>query len=216
MRGQATLGPPIRPCSAWGLPCPLRFRRGGALLPHPFTLTPVLSGAVYSLRHFPSRYHGRALPGMPPVVESGPSSETGASADAHLLQPRQAYHRTRCVYRRRKPMSATLDVARRVNGCCGLGEKRRGAETQSFNPSWRCHSDALGFASDGPFLTDPFLIFLCGSAREDGWAGSASPRFLVGGRTPEENRLPWLCQGGFDMTVSGSISQRGPPTQVMA
>jgi len=39
MRGQATLGPPIRPCSAWGLPCPLRFRRGGALLPHPFTLT---------------------------------------------------------------------------------------------------------------------------------------------------------------------------------
>ena len=92
MRGQATLGPPIRPCSAWGLPCPLRFRRGGALLPHPFTLTPVLSGAVYSLRHFPSRCHGRALPGMPPVVESGPSSETGVSADARLLQPRQGYH----------------------------------------------------------------------------------------------------------------------------
>jgi hypothetical protein len=40
MRGQATLGPPIRPCSARGLPCPPRFRRGGALLPHPFTLTP--------------------------------------------------------------------------------------------------------------------------------------------------------------------------------
>jgi len=44
IRGQATLGPPIRPCSAWGLPCPLRFRRGGALLPHPFTLTPGLTG----------------------------------------------------------------------------------------------------------------------------------------------------------------------------
>jgi len=44
MRGQTTLGPPIRPCSAWGLPCPLRFRRGGALLPHPFTLTPGLTG----------------------------------------------------------------------------------------------------------------------------------------------------------------------------
>jgi len=40
LRGQTTLGPPIRPCSAWGLPCPLRLRRGGALLPHPFTLTP--------------------------------------------------------------------------------------------------------------------------------------------------------------------------------
>ena len=38
MRGQETLGPPIRPCSAWGLPCPLRLRRGGAVLPHPFTL----------------------------------------------------------------------------------------------------------------------------------------------------------------------------------
>jgi len=40
MRGQVTLDSPIRPCSAWGLPCPLRFRRSGALLPHPFTLTP--------------------------------------------------------------------------------------------------------------------------------------------------------------------------------
>jgi len=40
VRGQASLGPPIRSCSAWGLPCPLRLRRGGALLPHPFTLTP--------------------------------------------------------------------------------------------------------------------------------------------------------------------------------
>ena len=44
MRGQATLDPPIWPCSAWGLPCLLRFRRSGALLPHPFTLTPGRSG----------------------------------------------------------------------------------------------------------------------------------------------------------------------------
>ena len=40
LRGQATLGSPTRPCSARGLPCPLRLRRSGALLPHPFTLTP--------------------------------------------------------------------------------------------------------------------------------------------------------------------------------
>ena len=39
-RGRATLDSPIRSCSAWGLPCPLRHRKGGALLPHPFTLTP--------------------------------------------------------------------------------------------------------------------------------------------------------------------------------
>jgi len=30
---------PTRSCSRWGLPCPPRRRRGGALLPHPFTLT---------------------------------------------------------------------------------------------------------------------------------------------------------------------------------
>ena len=39
IRGQATLDSPIWPCSAWGLPCLLRLRRSGALLPHPFNLT---------------------------------------------------------------------------------------------------------------------------------------------------------------------------------
>ncbi len=28
---------PIRPCSRWGLPCRVRYRPRGALLPHPFT-----------------------------------------------------------------------------------------------------------------------------------------------------------------------------------
>ena len=36
--GTGALHLPIWPCSAWGLPCPLRCRRGGALLPHRFTL----------------------------------------------------------------------------------------------------------------------------------------------------------------------------------
>ena len=31
---------PIWSCSVWGLPCPLHYCRGGALLPHLFTLTP--------------------------------------------------------------------------------------------------------------------------------------------------------------------------------
>jgi hypothetical protein len=30
---------PIWSCSVWGLPCPLHYCRGGALLPHLFTLT---------------------------------------------------------------------------------------------------------------------------------------------------------------------------------
>ncbi len=52
------------------------------------TLSPLPSTdsrAVCSLRHFPSRYRGRALPGMPPVAESGPSSRAYAPADARLL-----------------------------------------------------------------------------------------------------------------------------------
>ena len=31
---------PIRFCSRWGLPCRVRYRPRGGLLPHPFTLTP--------------------------------------------------------------------------------------------------------------------------------------------------------------------------------
>jgi len=32
---------PIWSCSVWGLPCPRHYWRGGALLPHLFTLTPL-------------------------------------------------------------------------------------------------------------------------------------------------------------------------------
>lgn len=72
--GRAPISPPIWPCSAWGLPCPRRCRRGGALLPRRFTLA-VSRGfprerAVSFLWHFPSRYRDRALPGMPPVWSS--------------------------------------------------------------------------------------------------------------------------------------------------
>ena len=77
LRGQTTLGPPIRPCSAWGLPCPLRLRRGGALLPHPFTLThDQIGGGLLSAAL------SLALP-RPGVTrhaarqESGPSSACG-------------------------------------------------------------------------------------------------------------------------------------------
>jgi hypothetical protein len=38
---------PIRSCSRWGLPCRLRCRRRGALLPHRFTLAPVEPEAVW-------------------------------------------------------------------------------------------------------------------------------------------------------------------------
>jgi hypothetical protein len=46
---------PIRSCSRWGLPCRLRRRKRGALLPHRFTLTfaSCPAPAVCSLWHFP-------------------------------------------------------------------------------------------------------------------------------------------------------------------
>jgi len=38
-RGIGRPAAPMRSCSRWGLPCRRRYRRRGALLPHPFTLT---------------------------------------------------------------------------------------------------------------------------------------------------------------------------------
>ena len=52
--GRASLRrPPIRSCSAWGFPCPRCHQRGGALLPHLFTLatrgSPRGFGGVFSV-----------------------------------------------------------------------------------------------------------------------------------------------------------------------
>src|SRR3569623_3278465 len=40
---------PVWSCFGWGLPCPRRHRRGGALLPHHFTLTDVAAGGLLSV-----------------------------------------------------------------------------------------------------------------------------------------------------------------------
>jgi hypothetical protein len=66
---RAAPSPPIWPCSGWGLPCHLRCRRRGALLPHRFTLACApfrRPSAVCSLLHFPSPRGARALPGTLP------------------------------------------------------------------------------------------------------------------------------------------------------
>ena len=53
--GQAANSLPIWSCSVWGLPCPRLYSRGGALLPHLFTLTRRFWRlAVYFLWHWPS------------------------------------------------------------------------------------------------------------------------------------------------------------------
>src|SRR5882757_2500311 len=44
--GNAT---PVWSCFGWGLPCPLCHQRGGALLPHRFTLTHLAVGGLLSV-----------------------------------------------------------------------------------------------------------------------------------------------------------------------
>ena len=55
---------PIWPCSRRGLPCRDRYRPRGGLLPHRFTLTPGVPGAVCFLWRFPSAFAGRFLRGV--------------------------------------------------------------------------------------------------------------------------------------------------------
>src|ERR1035438_4114565 len=68
---------PIWSCSVWGLPCPRRYRRSGALLPHHFTLTPALE--------FPQR---RAYPASRPTrvlrFQGGPPEGGVAEAVSFL------------------------------------------------------------------------------------------------------------------------------------
>ncbi len=78
---------PIRSCSRWGLPCPFCYQKGGALLPHPFTLTQASLGGLLSValslgspppavsRHRISVEPGLSSGGFPPatVRPSGPA-----------------------------------------------------------------------------------------------------------------------------------------------
>ncbi len=69
-------GVPIRFCSGRGLPCLSRCRSSGALLPHPFSLTPSTLEAVYFLWRFPLDRSSRALPGtLPPWSPDFPHPE---------------------------------------------------------------------------------------------------------------------------------------------
>jgi len=54
------------PCSERGLPCRIRYRLRGGLLPHRFTLTQVVlaAWAVCFLWHFPRGFPHRVLPGV--------------------------------------------------------------------------------------------------------------------------------------------------------
>ena len=114
---------PIRSCSRWGLPCRLRCRRRGALLPHPFTLTapaphPSASEGMGGARRsalcgtfprlapagrYPAPYvHGARtfLPGHLSVLAGAAVQPTDAAVNGHTGRPRQGLRRV--VTRARK------------------------------------------------------------------------------------------------------------------
>src|SRR6478672_12188082 len=98
--GTGALHLPIWPCSAWGLPCPLRCRRGGALLPHRFTLT-VLSreepeGGLFSValsfalpRPGVTRHAARSEFGLSSPVARGDHVAPLGAARSIPLSPRE-------------------------------------------------------------------------------------------------------------------------------
>src|SRR5206468_4331823 len=80
-------GIPIRSCSRWGLPCRRRYRRRGALLPHPFSLTRPKPGGMLSvaLSLTPASRDRRALPGT--VVPWSPDFPRRRQVSAAAAQP---------------------------------------------------------------------------------------------------------------------------------
>jgi hypothetical protein len=72
---------PIWSCSVWGLPCPVHYCAGGALLPHLFTLTTAEAVAVCSLWHFPSH-------GLEPMIPDVIRHIALRSSDFPLSSPR--------------------------------------------------------------------------------------------------------------------------------
>ena len=111
------LSPLIWPCSDWGLPSHRRYRQGGGLLPHRFTLTPVpaeaLAEAVCFLLHCPSREaraaRAQALPGsLPCGARTFLGSACGTIATVRLTTTRLQYTNDRrsAVSRRSLPFNA--------------------------------------------------------------------------------------------------------------
>ena len=81
---------PIWSCSRWGLPCRRCCQPRGALLPHPFTLTPAETGAVCSLWHYPWGRPRRTLSGtvVPWSPDFPPPRKRGG--DRPILWPASA------------------------------------------------------------------------------------------------------------------------------
>ena len=73
---------PIWSCSVWGLPCPRHYCRGGALLPHLFTLTAAGEGrgGIFSVALSVERSHLCERGGPPGRYPAHCSAEFGLSS----------------------------------------------------------------------------------------------------------------------------------------
>jgi hypothetical protein len=73
---------PIWSCSVWGLPCPRHYWRGGALLPHLFTLTPARKGpgGIFSVALSVERSRPNQRGGPPGRYPAHCSAEFGLSS----------------------------------------------------------------------------------------------------------------------------------------
>ena len=102
---------PIRSCSRWGLPCRLRYRSRGALLPHPFSLAGANPGGLLSV----ALSLGSPPPGVTRhrrSVEPGLSSPVEDSGDRPILWPRPAIGRPPALAKPPPPVHIALVVAR--------------------------------------------------------------------------------------------------------
>ena len=71
---------PIRSCSRWGLPCRIRYRIRGALLPHPFDLTAPKRGGMLSV--------ALSLGSPPPGITRHRRSKEPGLSSPRLREPR--------------------------------------------------------------------------------------------------------------------------------
>ena len=111
-RGNALCAVPIWSCSRWGLPCRLRCRRRGALLPHRFTLTRANAGRLFSV--------ALSLESPPPdVIRHRVSVEPGLSSPLLREQPSGHLTPAQCRQLRRESQSLAFAL------CATAGQSPR-------------------------------------------------------------------------------------------
>ncbi len=109
---------PIWSCSRWGLPCPPRYRSGGALLPHPFTLTGRTGGLLSVALSL-----GSPPPGITRhrvSVEPGLSSpHFGQRSSGHLTDQKCRFDRQSSTISKSVPNNDCVSASANPSTFCG-------------------------------------------------------------------------------------------------